>query len=219
MRVFPFPIIVKVGKNLPCVVVVIVCLKRMIKFRTGIERLFGGAPRMHPTQFKEDVMIDDLFVYQREKIVYCRSFFTANLKNPVFFHLFSFHVPYGTSCGTGERFMGQGTVNACEGYKMATSKFLPSLVHFGPMCSPVFRLCSTGLGFCSLFQGLTPSFFALTVPCLTPWRRDSFAVFFAGQGTDPCVQQSYCFHLHIFRAKAIFFNLFFKREIHFHKAP
>ena len=26
--------------------------------------------------------------------------------------------------------MGQGTVNACEGYKMATSKFLPSLVHF-----------------------------------------------------------------------------------------
>ena len=130
MRVFPFPIIVKVGKNLPCVVVVIVCLKRMIKFRTGIERLFGGAPRMHPTQFKEDVMIDDLFVYQREKIVYCRSFFTANLKNPVFFHLFSFHVPYGTSCGTGERFMGQGTVNACEGYKMATSKFLPSLVHF-----------------------------------------------------------------------------------------
>ena len=24
----------------------------------------------------------------------------------------------------------QGTVNACEGYKMATSKFLPSLVHF-----------------------------------------------------------------------------------------
>ena len=60
---------------------------------------------MHPTQFKEDVMIDDLFVYQREKIVYCRSFFTANLKNPVFFHPFSFHVPYGTSCGTGERFI------------------------------------------------------------------------------------------------------------------
>ena len=26
--------------------------------------------------------------------------------------------------------VGQGTVNACEGYKMATSKFLPSLVHF-----------------------------------------------------------------------------------------
>ena len=26
--------------------------------------------------------------------------------------------------------MGQGTVNACEGYKMATSKFLPSLVYF-----------------------------------------------------------------------------------------
>ena len=218
MRVFPFPIIVKVGKNLPCVVVVIVCLKRMIKFRTGIERLFGGAPRMHPTQFKEDVMIDDLFVYQREKIVYCRSFFTANLKNPVFFHLFSFHVPYGTSCGTGERFMGQGTVNACEGYKMATSKFLPSLVHFvRGFAAWAFRVPFIAYKLRTAGQGTVPCPMSHVFPGL--WRRDSFAVFFAGQGTDPCVQQSYCFHLHIFRAKAIFFNLFFKREIHFHKAP
>ena len=34
-----------------------------------------------------------------------------------------------------------------------------------------FVLCSTGLGFCGLFQGLTPSFFALTVPlsCNCRW--------------------------------------------------
>lgn len=39
-----------------------------------------------------------------------------------------------------------------------------------PLCSPVFRLCETGLGFCGLFHGLIPSFFALTPHAAEPRR-------------------------------------------------
>ena len=36
----------------------------------------------------------------------------------------------GTHIHSGRLTWDKGTVNACEGYKIATSQFLPSLVHF-----------------------------------------------------------------------------------------
>ena len=60
--------------------------------------------------------------------------------------------------------MGQGTVNACEGYKMATSKFLPSLVHFVSHVFPGFSALLDRAWFLQPFSGAYPFFFRINRP-------------------------------------------------------